>query len=101
MSKIINNRKIISSVVCNQFYDGKRNKSKHGVSRHSSSGVGPPACMTFLMRITISIWNFFHLIIPLKKLFLRKGNRMNIEIRRLIERHYSCYSRIPIIRVPR
>ena len=36
-----------------------------------------------------------------KNLFLRKGTRMSKEMRCLIERHYSCYSRIPIIRVPR
>ena len=43
------------------------------------------------------IWNFSQLIILLKKLFLREGTRMSKEMRCLIERHYSCYSRIPII----
>ena len=47
------------------------------------------------------IWNFSQLIILLKKLFLREGTRMSKEMRCLIERHYSCYNRIPIIRVPR
>ena len=61
MSKMIKNRKIMSSMVFNYFYDGKRNKLKVGVSPLLD-------CMKFLVCITVSIWNFFHVIIVLKNI---------------------------------
>ena len=78
-SKVINKRKIKSSVVFNKFYDEKRNKSKH-VSHQSLE----PDC-TNSSCASRSYMNFFHLSIVLRKSFLRKGIRMSKETRRLIE----------------
>ena len=51
----------MSSMVFNYFYDGKRNKLKVAVSPLLD-------CMKFLVCITVSIWNFFHVIIVLKNI---------------------------------